>query len=197
MEKRTIQVRKRNSNISSDKIIDRRNSSDKYFLHLNPRSRSLIKQRPVSGINSNKRSSKKENESLSRNISNFYYILDKAMKIYKISNYKSIRNSKQRTSDVLSPDLEPQKNVKGKLNPEKFLKRLLGTRYKDRFISYEEQKFNKLIESYDIQKNFLSKAKKVKQKIKKPPDKELIKSAKEYKEIDSRLKQIIKITENI
>ena len=73
---------------------------------------------------------------------------------------------------------------------------MLGTRYKDQFISYEEQKFNKLIESYNIQDDFMNKAKKVKLKIKKRSEKEIIKNTKEYKKIDNRLKDIMKITDN-
>ena len=42
----------------------------------------------------------------------------------------------------------------------------------------------------------MNKAKKVKLKIKKRSEKEIIKNTKEYKKIDNRLKDIIKITDN-
>ena len=193
IDKRTFKIKKRNSNMLNNKIIDRRNSSDRHILSFNKSRRKLsISQRPLSNFNGKRISLKKENESMSRNVSNFYSNLDKEIPMYNISNYKLFK--KNRISRALSPDLKPPTKSKVKLNPEKFLKRILGTRYKDQFISYEEQRFNKLIESYNIQKNFLKKAKKVKLKLKKKKDKEIIKNAKEYKEIDSRLKNIIKLT---
>ena len=135
---------------------------------------------------------------MSKNISNFYSDIDKKSRINKLSNYNSYKNYKNRNriSRALSPDLKPPTKLKGKINLEKFLKRMLGTRYKDQFISYEEQKFNKLIESYNIQDDFMNKAKKVKLKIKKRSEKEIIKNTKEYKKIDNRLKDIMKITDN-
>ena len=69
------------------------------------------------------------------------------------------------------------------------MKRLLGTRYKDQYISYEEQKFNKLIESFDIQKEFLNKSK-LKFELKKEKYKVFIKGNSKYKAIDSKLKDI-------
>ena len=66
---------------------------------------------------------------------------------------------------------------------------MLGTRYKDQFISYEEQKFNKLIESLDIQKEFLNKSK-LKFALKKEKNKVFIKGNREYKAYDSKLKDI-------
>ena len=200
VEKNTIQIKKRNSRLLSNKIIDRRNSSDKHFLSFNRDRKTLsLRQRPLSNINPNKMALKKENESMSRNISKFYSDFDKESRINKIPNYNSYKNyykNKNRISRALSPDLKPPTKLKGKINLEKFLKRMLGTRYKDHFISYEEQKFNKLIESYNIQDEFMSKAKKVKLKIKKRSEKEIIKNTKEYKKIDKRLKNIIKVTDN-
>ena len=199
IEKRTIQIKKRNSRLLSNRIMERRNSSDKNFLSFNRNRKKLsLRQRPLSNINPNKMSLKKENESMSRNISNFYSDFDKESRIYKLSNYNSYKNYKNRNriSRALSPDLKPPTKLKGKINLEKFLKRMLGTRYKDHFISYEEQKFNKLIESYNIQDDFMNKAKKVKLKIKKRSEKEIIKNTKEYKKIDNRLKDIMKITDN-
>ena len=200
VEKNTIQIKKRNSRLLSNKIIDRRNSSDKHFLSFNRDRKTLsLRQRPLSNINPNKMALKKENESMSRNISKFYSDFDKESRINKIPNYNSYKNyykNKNRISRALSPDLKPPTKLKGKINLEKFLKRMLGTRYKDHFISYEEQKFNKLIESYNIQDEFMSKAKKVKLKIKKRSEKEIIKNTKENKKIDKKLKNIIKVTDN-
>ena len=41
---------------------------------------------------------------------------------------------------------------------EKFMKQILGTRYRDQFISYKEKKLIKLIEKYNIQQKFLNKS---------------------------------------
>ena len=70
------------------------------------------------------------------------------------------------------------------------MKQILGTKYKEQYISYEEQKFNKLIESYDIRDNFLKKAKKFKLKLKSVSQPELIKAKKEYKKINNKLKDV-------
>ena len=70
------------------------------------------------------------------------------------------------------------------------MKQILGTKYKEQYISYEEQKFNKLIESYDIRDNFLKKAKKFKLKLKSVSQPELIKVKKEYKKINNKLKDV-------
>ena len=70
------------------------------------------------------------------------------------------------------------------------MKQILGTKYKEQYISYEEQKFNKLIESYDIRDNFLKKAKKFKLKLKSDSKPELIKVKKEYKKINNKLKDV-------
>ena len=126
------------------------------------------KPRPFSNYNNNKISLKKVADSISRNLSNFNSYFDRESKISKVPFYTSgkRRIDKKRSSRVLSPDLENPTKIRGKLNLEKYLKRILGTRYKEQYISYEEQKFNKLIESYEIQKEFLNKSKKAKLKLK-------------------------------
>ena len=169
VNKRTIQVTKRNSKSLSNKIFDRRNSSDKYFLSFKKKeSKMSSKPRPFSNYNNNKISLKKVADSISRNLSNFNSYFDRESKISKVPFYTSgkRRIDKKRTSRVLSPDLENPTKIRGKLNLEKYLKRILGTRYKEQYISYEEQKFNKLIESYELQKEFLNKSKKAKLKLK-------------------------------
>ena len=168
LDKSSIQIRKRNPK-NMDKLIIRKNSSDKqYFSFKKSREKILVKSTSFSSINENKLNLKKENESTSRNTSNFkseYYNRN-----YKNKNtFSKISQNfikKNRTSIALTPNLENPTKIKGKLDPEKYLKRILGARYKDRFISYEEKKFNKLIESYKIQEEFLNKAKKMKLKVK-------------------------------
>ena len=169
LNKRTIQVTKRNSKSLSNNIFDRRNSSDKYFLSFKKKENKMSsKPRPFSNYNNNKISLKKVADSISRNLSNFNSYFDRESKISKVPFYTSgkRRIDKKRSSRVLSPDLENPTKIRGKLNLEKYLKRILGTRYKEQYISYEEQKFNKLIESYEIQKEFLNKSKKAKLKLK-------------------------------
>lgn len=176
--KKTIPIKKRDSKYLSNKILERRNSSDKYYLSFNKRGKKMpIKPRPFSNLIESKIYIKKPTDSISRNISNYNSYFDKGSKISRIPIYKTLKRSldKNKTSRALSPDLKEPVLIKGKLNPEKFLKRLLGTRYKDQFISYEEQKFNKLIESYDLYNDFLSKSKKAKFKRRNYSEIELLK----------------------
>ena len=198
IDRRTIQVKNRNNKSLKHKIIVRRNSSEKNFLSFNRKKNRLsMFTRPLSNINRNKMSLRRESNS-PRNISKFNSDFDKRSILSRIYSQKSYYNSKDKTrvSSALTPDLVMPVSINMKINTEKFLKKLLGTRYKDQFISYEEQKFNKLIESYDIQENFLKKgknAKRLKLKLRRGSHNELFKNAKEYRDFDTKLKDIIKI----
>ena len=170
IDNNSFQTRKRNSNILENKFIYRRNCSDRHFLSFRKiRGKLLMRSASYSNINKKRIFSKKGNTFTSRNSSDLkseYYIrniINKNISSRINQNY----NQKNRGASIaLTPSLDNPINIKGKLDPEKCLKRLLGTRYRDPFISYEEKKFNKLIESFNIQEQFLCKAKKAKLKLK-------------------------------
>ena len=67
-------------------------------------------------------------------------------------------DSKKKISHILF-DKSQIPDLKKEINNEKFMKQILGTRYRDQFISYKEKKLIKLIDKYNIQQNFLNKSK--------------------------------------
>ena len=199
--KRISQQQIRNNRIIKHKSIIKRNSSETYFSSFNKSRRKIsLKSRPCSSINENKIILKENNSAISRNINNFNSSIYKEIKISNIPYLKSFyrnRNNKKRLSRAISPDLKSPRSLKGDLDAEKFLKKLLGTRYREQFISYEEQKFNKLIENYDLQLKFLSKSKKAKINLKvEKIQKGFIKHKEEYKKIDKKLRNINYILKN-
>ena len=201
--KRISQQQIRNNRIIKHKSVIKRNSSEIYFSSFNKSRRKIsIKSRPYSSINDNNKIliQKENNSAISRNISNFKSSYYKEIKIPNIPYLKSFyknRSNKRRTSRAISPDLKSPRSIKGDLDAEKFLKKLLGTRYRDQFISYEEQKFNKLIENYDLQMKFLSKSKKAKINLKiEKIQKGFIKHKEEYKKINKKLRNINYILKN-
>ena len=170
--KRLNQQQIKNDKIKKQKAVIRRNSSERYFSQFNTSSRKIsIKTRPYSSINENNKNVflKENNSVISRNKSYLNSVYNKEIKIPKISYFKSKNknhNNKKFISRAISPYLNIQRSVKDDLDTEKFLKKILGTGYREQFISYEEHKFNKLIENYDLQMKFLNKSKKGKLKLK-------------------------------
>ena len=191
-KKTTLSSEKGNNKIIKLKTMDKINTSKRFFSAFNfNRRKKITKLRPFSNINESRIPIQGELSSISKNVSNYNSEYEKEIKTSKVSNYKftNFRNNKKKLSRAITPDLAYPIKLKGKLNAEKFLKRMLGTRYKDQFISYEEQKFNKLIESFDIQKEFLNKSK-LKFALKREKNKVFIKGNREYKAYDSKLKDI-------
>ena len=186
----TIDIKKRNSKLLFiNKTLSRKNSSARFFLSNKISNKSTIdiniRNRPLSNIKKKKIFSSRASNSRTKSIFNPDF--DNKSSIFRpIKNFKN----KRRTSRAISPDLDNPINLKGKFDLEKYLKQILGTKYKEQYISYEEQKFNKLIESYDIRDNFLKKAKKFKLKLKSVSQPELIKVKKEYKKINNKLKDV-------
>ena len=191
-KKTTLGSEKGNNMSIKLKTMDKLNTSKRFFSAFNfNRRKKITKLRPFSNINESRIPIQGEISSISKNVSNYNSEYEKEMKTSNVSNSKftNFRNNKKKLSRAITPDLAYPIKFKKKLNVEKFLKRLLGTRYKEQYISYEEQKFNKLIESFDIQKEFLNKSK-LKFELKKEKNKVFIKGNSKYKAIDSKLKDI-------
>ena len=123
------------------------------------------KKRPLSSNFTKKKIFlKKENES---NMSNIFNSNDKPDLYNKSGNdtphkFNQSKNNKY-DKRVLSAIILGEKNIPQKIGKnidiEKSLKRILGCRYREQFVSYEEQKLRKLIDRYNIHNDFLNKAK--------------------------------------
>ena len=123
------------------------------------------KKRPLSSnLSKNKIFLKNENES---NMSNIFNSNDKTDFYNKSGNDTphKLNQSKKNKYDkkVLSAIISGQKNIPhniGKnIDIEKYLKQILGCRYRDQFVSYEEQKLRKFIDRYNLHNDFLNKGK--------------------------------------
>ena len=195
LKKTNLYSDKRNNMIIKHKTIDKIHISNRFFSAFNANRRKIIgKSRPFSTNNENIKPFKQDFSSITKNVSNFNsdYEKDSKFSYSKLSYYQ---NKEKRLSRAITPDLAYPIKLKGKLNPEKFLKKMLGTRYKEQYISYEEQKFNKLIESFDIQNEFLNKSK-LRLQLKNKNPKDFIKDKKEYKAYNSKLRDINIILKN-
>ena len=144
-----------------NKIVLKGKPKKKYYISKNKKNEhniKMINKRPLSSNSQNVMILNNNNESLTIRKINSKDEKDEN-DIPKISLYKNNKNKnydKKVMSNILSGDLNPH-NLKKDINIEKYLKRILGTRYKNHFISYEEEKFAKLVESYNIQEKFLNK----------------------------------------
>ena len=127
-----------------------------------------INKRPISYINSKKEIIFKEKNEFStpRKILSKDDNQEGKNESPKISLYKNtLLNSpnknynKKIISQIISGETNPIFLKNNNDENEKYLKQILGTRYKNHFISYEEEKLVKLIKSYNIQDKFLNKRK--------------------------------------
>ena len=184
----TLPSGKRNNMVIKLKTLDKINAAKRFFSAFSINRKKIMKLRPYSNINENKFPIQGEISSISKNVSNYNSEYEREIKTSKFSKF-SLRDNRKKLSRAITPDLSYPIKLKGKLNAEKFLKKMLGTRYKEQYISYEEQKFNKLIKSLDIQKEFLNKSK-LRLKLEQEKQKVFIKRKKEYKAYESKLKDI-------
>lgn len=141
------------------------NTNNKNYINNNISNNIIPKKRPLSSNFSKKKIFlKNENES---NISNIFNSNDKPDSYNKSENEAphKFNKSKKKKYDkrVLSAIILGQKNIPHKIEKnidiKKCLKQILGCRYRDQFVSYEEQKLRKLIDRYSIQSDFLNKGK--------------------------------------
>ena len=184
----TLPSGKRNNMVIKLKTIDKINAAKRFFSAFSINRKKIMKLRPYSNINENRLPIQGDISSISKNVSNYNSEYERDIKSSKLSKF-SFRDNRKKLSRAITPDLSYPIKLKGKLNAEKFLKKMLGTRYKEQYISYEEQKFNKLIKSLDIQKEFLNKSK-LRLKLEQEKQKVFIKRKKEYKAYESKLKDI-------
>ena len=80
-------------------------------------------------------------------------------------NKKHNKYSKEIMSCILSGDKINTKKLIKELDYEKYIKQIMGVRYRDHFVSYEEQKLVKFINNYKLQEKILNKGKRNKSKM--------------------------------
>ena len=141
-------------------LLKSRSSSKFYLINKNNK---IINKRPLSSTISQRFSFHKSPNKMP-DINIFSYDDKKEDKGQKSSlNNKNILSgqlnknyNRKIISQIISGDINPKYNKKD-INIEKDLKRILGTRYKNHYISYEEEKLAKLINQANIQDKFLQK----------------------------------------
>lgn len=149
----------------SSKLVLSNKSDNKNNITNNMSNNISSKKRPLSSNFAKKKIFlKNENEV---NMSNIFNSNDKPDFYNKSGNdipHKFNKSKKNKYDKrVLSAIILGQKNIPHKIEKnidvEKYLKQILGCRYRDLFVSYEEQKLRKLIDRYNIHNEFLNKGK--------------------------------------
>ena len=158
------------SAIVNKNLLKSKFSSKFYLINKNNK---IINKRPLSSTVP-KKISFQQNQNEMPNIIPFSYDDKKENLEPKISLYnKNILTgqinknyNKKIISQIISGNINPQ-NIKKDLNLEKYLKKILGTRYRNHYISYEEGKLVKLIDQVNLQEQIFNKGKgnKFKKKI--------------------------------
>ena len=172
----SVNIQSKNTDsINNDrKFLYKIKSSPKHQLYLSKSSQNNTKRvikRPLSNIhkqkitNSNKSEKPLTNEDTFKNRKNQIFLLY-SNSLNKNQFMKKINTNvgKKKVPHILF-DKKLMPNLKKEINNEKFMKQILGTRYRDQFISYKEKKLIKLIEKYNIQQKFLNKSKNSKIKL--------------------------------
>ena len=150
----------------SKKSIFNQNNKSNTILSSNKNNNMNNKKRPLSSTNSEKKIFlKKSSESNKSKLFLSYDKHDKDISKILLDSKSGVNTpSKKNSSDsknkkILSSIILGHQNIPQKFDAEKFLKQILGNRYVDHFVSYEEKKLRKLIESYDIIDKFINKGK--------------------------------------
>jgi len=153
------------SDLSSKLFLSNKSNNKNNIVTNNMSNNISSKKRPLSSnLSKNKIFLKNENES---NMSNIFNSNDKPDFYNKSGNdtpHKFNKNKKNKyDKKVLSAIILGQKNIphniEKNIDIEKYLKQILGCRYRDQFVSYEEQKLRKFIDRYNIHNDFLNKGK--------------------------------------
>lgn len=151
------------NDLSSKFLLSNKSNNKNNFTN-NKSNNTSSKKRPLSSNFSKKKIFlKNENESY---MSNIYYSNDKPDLYSKSGNdtpHKFNQNNKKYDKKVLSAIILGKKNIpcslEKNIDVEKYLKQILGCRYRDQFVSYEEQKLRKFIDKYNMHNEFLNKGK--------------------------------------
>jgi hypothetical protein len=112
---------------------------------------SINRKRPVSCTNKHKSLFiyNYNNNDSSMNNNNNEYSYQKSPFNYNKLN-KNNKYSKEVITQILTGDTINTQKLLKELDYEKYIKKIVGVRYRDHFVSYEEEKLVKLIDSYNI-----------------------------------------------
>jgi hypothetical protein len=73
---------------------------------------------------------------------------------------KNNKYSKEVITQILTGDTINTQKLLKELDYEKYIKKIVGVRYRDHFVSYEEEKLVKLIDSYNIRDKIFNRKRK-------------------------------------
>ena len=139
------------------------NFSDKNSFYLSNRKNNYNnkRKRPLSCSNSQKSlfifNYNNNNDSYMNNNNELLYQCNMAN--YNKKN-KNNKYSKEIISRILNGDIINTQRILKELDYEKYLKKIVGVRYRDHFVSYEEEKLVKLIDSNNIKDRICNKRRK-------------------------------------